>query len=161
MHEALGMAGRICELLKASDAQDRGADYRILVTDTAGNCAEVLWDSEVGWLWEEGFSTDKLLLRTRMPHAGMSNKSMQKKLIDGECLDVRKIGEPIDGSGIWPDDPPREFKLKGYIDECDYADALTERWIWSIGKRKSDGEIRAATDNRFYQNEDWECLWLR
>jgi len=43
----------------------------------------------------------------------------------------------------------------------DYCDGKRERWIWSIGRRKSDGTILASCTDEFYQNAEYECLWLR
>jgi hypothetical protein len=43
----------------------------------------------------------------------------------------------------------------------DYCDAKNERWIWSIGRRLSDGTVLASLTDEFYQNAEYECLWLR
>lgn len=83
----------------------------------------------------------------------LRNQAMRRKLEAGECLCVRDIGEPINDGTV--------FKLRGYIDNMDYCDTVNEEWIWSIGKRFNDGEIYAATDNRFYDNKEYLCLWLR
>lgn len=88
----------------------------------------------------------------------MRNMRMHEKLQSGDCLDVRSIGEPTDD--------PAVFKLRYYEAGFDYCDAETERWIWSIGRRRRtlenlSDETFAATDARFYQNPDYECLWLR
>jgi hypothetical protein len=84
----------------------------------------------------------------------MHNKAMAKKLKKDECLDVRKIGTPVEGD-------PKVFELREFQEDVDYCDAQTESWIWSIGKRKSDGKIFASLDGRFYLNPQFECLWLR
>ena len=71
---------------------------------------------------------------------------------DNECLDVREIGVEI---------APGLYELKRFTDDADYRDSQTDKWIWSIGERNSDGKIFAATDSRFYLNDDYKCLWLR
>jgi hypothetical protein len=55
----------------------------------------------------------------------------------------------------------RYYVLEEVIDGMDYCDAVRECWIWSIGRRVSDGTILADTTNVFYQNPDYQCLWLR
>lgn len=82
----------------------------------------------------------------------MRNLRMKEKLEIGTCLDVREIGVTYD---------EMVFELSEFEEDVDYADAKTERWVWSIGKRKSDGKIFASLDTRFYQNDDFVCLWLR
>ena len=81
----------------------------------------------------------------------MLNKAMERKLQSGDALDV-SAGDNEQGP---------HYRLLAYVDGKDYCDAKRERWIWSIGKRKSDGVIIASTDNDLYQNEAFECLWLR
>jgi hypothetical protein len=82
----------------------------------------------------------------------MTNLRMQEKLDLGECLDVNTIGR-VDSPGV--------FVLAHYEDNIDYCDAANEQWIWSIGKDTRTGEIVAATDTRFYQHPQYNCLWLR
>lgn len=77
---------------------------------------------------------------------------MERKLKSGECIDVRKFGKEI-GPGL--------FELPFFEDEVDFCDAEKEDWIWSVGERYSDGKIFAATNSRFYQNDQYRCLWLR
>jgi len=88
--------------------------------------------------------------------AKMRNKAMANKLLKGKALDVRAEGRE-NGPGL--------YELRRFVDGVDYCDAQREAWIWSIGRRRSDGAIFAATDTRFYSgrpNEgDYECLWLR
>jgi len=82
------------------------------------------------------------------------NLAMARKLESGEALDVLAIGMLLpDHDGV--------YKLRTYIDDKDYCDAHLEAWIWSIGRSLLTGEILAATDARYYQNPDFECLWLR
>ena len=84
----------------------------------------------------------------------MENRAMERKLDTGDALDVNVIGNKHAGfAGVW--------RIEKYLEGMDYCDAEGEQWIWSIGKHKQTGEIFAATDNRFYQNPLFECLWLR
>jgi hypothetical protein len=87
----------------------------------------------------------------------MNNKAMQRKLDQGDCLDVTKIGVEVDNGG----GSARVFQLTRFEDDMDYCIPDVERWIWSIGKRKSDGVYFASTDTRYYMNPGYECVWLR
>lgn len=87
-----------------------------------------------------------------MAYKNMGNQAMQSKLNTGECLDVREIGEQQSNG---------DFLLHEYHDNVDYCDAEKEEWIWSIGKHKLSGKIYASKTGKFYQNPDYECLWLR
>jgi len=80
------------------------------------------------------------------------NYAMEEKLAAGEALDVRHLGEEIE---------PGIFRLRHFIADVDYCDGQGEAWIWSIGRRKTDDAILAATDARFYGDPEFECLWLR
>ncbi len=84
----------------------------------------------------------------------MDNKAMERMLQDCECVDVNAIGKQTDTPGV--------FELNHFPgDDMDYSDAKTESWIWSIGRHVDSGQILASTDARFYQNGEYECLWLR
>jgi hypothetical protein len=80
----------------------------------------------------------------------MRNKRMEEKIQNGEALDLSS--NEREG---------RYYVLKEVVDGMDYCDAVRECWIWSIGRRNSDGKILADTTGVFYQNPDFECLWLR
>lgn len=84
----------------------------------------------------------------------MNNLAMQEKLASGECLDLNVIGEE-QPDGTY-EIRPGEFK-----EDVDYCDAEDERWVWSIGRRLSDGRVFASFDTRFYGTEEYKCLWLR
>lgn len=80
----------------------------------------------------------------------MLNKAMQRKLDSGEAIDVS--------------DCPREgpyYVLASCQEGKDYCDAVREVWIWSIGRRHSDGVVLASTRADLYQNPEFDCLWLR
>jgi hypothetical protein len=80
----------------------------------------------------------------------MRNNAMRQKLTAHEAIDVS-------------DFPKKEgvYVLPHFTEGKDYCDAQTEQWIWSIGRNLKDGTILASTDSRFYQNPEFECLWLR
>ncbi len=82
----------------------------------------------------------------------MMNLAMQRKLDKGEALDVSPYRQTV---GV--------YRLPTYFFELDidYCDKETEAWIWSIGRDKQTGEIWAAVDARYYENDLFECLWLR
>ncbi|MGH7165480.1 MAG: hypothetical protein ACREIS_08165, partial [Nitrospiraceae bacterium] len=71
----------------------------------------------------------------------MRNKAMERKLADGEALDVLAVGERTED--------PQVFRLRTFAEDIDYCVSDTEQWIWSIG-RLADGAFVAATDPRFY-----------
>lgn len=80
----------------------------------------------------------------------MLNRTMDKHIKDGECIDLsnaRREG--------------RYYIIEEFVEGMDYCDAKKERWIWSIGRRYSDGVVLASTDTDFYQNSLYECLFLR
>lgn len=84
--------------------------------------------------------------------AVVRNLAMRRKLNSGDCIDV-SMYPTYGGAYVLPEGV---FK-----DDKDYCDAKRERWIWSIGRRKSDGTVLASTSSEFYQNAEYECIWLR
>ena len=59
MHEAVVMGTELSRMFTDQNLKDEGAQYKIVVTDTAGNIAEVHWDREQGrWVSEEGVSKE-------------------------------------------------------------------------------------------------------
>lgn len=86
------------------------------------------------------------------PELAKTNPIMRKELENGAAVDVRVIGFEIE---------PGVFKLNHYIDGIDYADSESGKWINSIGKDKETGEILAAIDGRFRNNDEYENIWLR
>jgi len=89
----------------------------------------------------------------------MTNQAMRRKLERGEAVDVEKLLalDPVPPGAIYRG----TYRLDRFVDDVDYFVGSTERWIWSIGRRFSDGAIFAALDSRFYQNPEFHCLWLR
>lgn len=95
---------------------------------------------------------------------------MQRKLDEGWLINVSeypKLGEFY----LIPWD---EFKKSWESGRVDFADITTEQWIWSIGRAlktfriKGDvdylvhkDQVLASTSTSFYQNEYFDCLWLR
>ncbi len=82
----------------------------------------------------------------------MTNLAMQQKLQSGEALDVLQEGHEI-SDGL--------YLLRRFVDGRDYCDPKREWWIWSIGRNVFDGRIMASVDTRFYQDPNWDCLFLR
>ena len=81
----------------------------------------------------------------------MLNKAMQRKLDSGECIDI----------GDRPKNEDGDYILDAFEDGKDYCDGKNEWWIWSIGKHYESGQILASTSSKFYQNDAYECLFLR
>lgn len=82
----------------------------------------------------------------------MLNKAMECKLKEGTAIDV----------GAFPQEGGR-FILPSFNPDAekDYCHKEAERWIWSIGRRKSDGVILASFKTDLYDHPDFECVWLR
>lgn len=86
--------------------------------------------------------------KSAYPH--VANRAMARKLETRRALDLSM--HPRVGN---------YYILDKVVDGMDYCDAVREVWIWSIGRRKSDGVILASDEANLYQNPDYECLWLR
>lgn len=83
----------------------------------------------------------------------MLNKRMEEKLSDGRAIDISTCKCTPEG-----------YYILSKFDEdedVDYCDAKNEWWIWSIGRNYATGEILASTNNIFYQNNEYKCLFLR
>lgn len=92
----------------------------------------------------------------------MVNKTMEAKLDSGACVAVDKVG--VNVSHLFPAGYGQVFELNNDIYkniDCDLCVAETESWIWSVGERKSDGKIFASTTANFYDDEVYNCIWLR
>lgn len=76
---------------------------------------------------------------------------MEEKLDKNEAIDISACKRTTGGYYI----------LTNFIEDTDYCDAKAEHWIWSIGKNYATGEILASTNNNFYQNTEYKCLFLR
>jgi hypothetical protein len=85
----------------------------------------------------------------------VTNLTMEQKWLSGDTIDICSIGKEV-SDGL--------YELNGDIDanaDYDYCDIKKERWIWSFGRRLSDGKIFASISHIFYQNPEFECIWLR
>jgi hypothetical protein len=82
----------------------------------------------------------------------MLNQAMQRKLNRGSAVDISGFAREGDYY-IVPADK--------YRDGLDFCDAKRERWVWSIGRRESDGVILASLVSDLYDNDAFNCLWLR
>jgi hypothetical protein len=80
----------------------------------------------------------------------MRNKRMEEKIQNGEAVDLSKCRRE-----------GRYYIVPEFIDGVDYCDAVTESWIWSMGRRHSDGVVLASTGTELYQNAEFRCLFLR
>lgn len=89
-----------------------------------------------------------------MNKQGMMNKRMEEKLQNKEVISLHNCEMEGDVYILPENISPENI-------ESDYCNAKTEQWIWSIGKRLSDGVVLAAHDTRFYLNSIYKCLWLR
>jgi len=77
---------------------------------------------------------------------------MRRKVNEGDAIDVGGY-ITYGGAFVLPEGVFKEGK--------DYCDMKNDRWIWSIGRRKSDGVVLASKTDEFYQNAEFDCLWLR
>jgi len=76
---------------------------------------------------------------------------MLRKIDSGECIDISTCEKTPDG----------DYILERFEEGIDYCDAKGEYWIWSIGRHYDTGQILASTSSKFYQNDAYECLFLR
>ncbi len=85
----------------------------------------------------------------------VSGVLLKEWLKKGEAIDIAAAGRYV------PEDDT--YELYGFDEDadCEYWDLAAERGVWSIGRRKADGVVVAAFDTRFYQNPNYECVWLR
>ncbi len=80
----------------------------------------------------------------------MTNLRMQEKLQSNEAIDLSSCKRE-----------GKYYIIENFVEGVDYCDWEKQWWIWSIGKRYSDGVILASTRADLYQNPEFECLWLR
>lgn len=98
---------------------------------------------------EYGYFEPKELIKTE--YSELQNRRMAEKLLKGDAVDLRDCDKTTKGYYI----------LDDFIEEKDYCDSKDESWIWSIGISYKSGQILASKSNVFYQNLDFECLFLR
>jgi hypothetical protein len=92
------------------------------------------------------------LPRYRRPsYQKVQNTWMRDSLRAGRVIDVRQVGVEVE---------PGVFRLTKFIPDVTYVDPKTERFLLSIGRDRNSGEVLGAFDQRFYQNPDYECLYL-
>lgn len=80
-----------------------------------------------------------------------TNRRMNEKVLSGEAIDISGCERNADG----------DYILKEFIEGKDYCNNFHQVWIWSIGKHYETGQILASHGNKFYQNPEYECLFLR
>jgi hypothetical protein len=83
----------------------------------------------------------------------MQNQTMIRKIKSGQCRDIGHF--PQRSAGIYV------MRAEFYRDGLDYCVLKDNAWVYSIGVEKATGEIHAATDGRFYENPEYDCIWLR
>lgn len=81
----------------------------------------------------------------------MLNLRMKEMVESKEAIDVSSCGRTPEG----------HYVLTSFVEDVDYCDAKLERWIWSIGRNRTTGQILASTSSEFYEHPDFECLFLR
>ncbi len=94
----------------------------------------------------------------------MLNKAMERKINSGEAIDLKdckRLDNNIEGGMIEGNRKNPLYVLDKFVEDSDYCDSSIENWICSIGERKSDGLILASTTSDLYDNDDFECLFLR
>lgn len=101
----------------------------------------------------------------------MNNLAMKRKLDEGWLIDVSeypKLGKFF----LIPWD---ELSKTWETGRVDFADITTEQWIWSIGRALKTfrilsanvsylihkDQVLASTSTSLYQNDYFDCLWLR
>lgn len=82
----------------------------------------------------------------------VQNPIVRKNLNSGNLIDVNDIGYEVE-NGV--------FKLNKFIKDSNYFDSVNNRNIFSIGRSLSTGEIFASYDTRYYNNDDYDTLYLR
>lgn len=96
----------------------------------------------------------------------LKNKRMEEMLRRGSAIDLSECRMEFDGRWYVIEDKFALNCLKNDIVK-DYCISKTEEWIWSIGRLIKDagdvkaGTVLASTTTSLYQNEHFECLWLR
>ena len=78
------------------------------------------------------------------------NLRMRDELRHGSALDVKDCKREGD-----------YYVLPEFHEGYDYCDGRLERWVWSIGRRASDGVILASLKQDLYGRDGYTCLWLR
>lgn len=71
-----------------------------------------------------------------------------------------KAGEAIDLSECEREGQHYVVPNHLFMEGMDYCDTKAG-WIWSLGRRKTDGKILASLKADLYENRDVECIWLR
>lgn len=138
-----GVTGqRYPELGPESDREQRSGEW--------DQVAKELGDD---WQDEHDAAQDRPRVARSLRWWGMMNRAMRNKLERGECVDLSDCKrDEATGYFIVPPDVWQE--------DVDYCDSRTESWVHSIGRSKT-GVIHASLGNELYQNEAYECLWLR
>ncbi len=100
-------------------------------------------------------SRDERIIATRWEK--LLNLRMAEKLSDFEAEDISQCEKSSEGYYILTGD----LADPAHIDGMDFCDASKEQWVWSIGRNKKTGQVLASMNACFYQNPEYDCLWLR
>jgi hypothetical protein len=84
-------------------------------------------------------------------YKNIKNLWMKNALMVGDAIDVRTTGVEVE-DGV--------FKLNEFVPGIKYVDSENEQFIQSIGKDRSSGEMLASLDTRFYEDPEYECVYL-
>lgn len=82
---------------------------------------------------------------------------MKESLQKCQAIAVDQCGKEVEPGVFLLDERMRLHTIDG-LDMCVKE---REEWIWSVGVSQKDGRLYASTDSRFYQNPDYECVFLR
>lgn len=81
MREASALAELIARILNVEKVKDGGADYRVVVTDTAGNVGEVLYSpDDEQWVADEGYDSEILGARLRAEISPLPSPARLEKI---------------------------------------------------------------------------------
>jgi hypothetical protein len=87
----------------------------------------------------------------------MRNLAMLRKLVSGTLTTLHDCDRTSEGDYVLTETLWERISSL----ELDMCDGASEEWIRSVGRRKTDKVILASTSTKFYQNKDFDCIWLR
>lgn len=92
------------------------------------------------------------------------NLRMYEKVFNGEAISVHDFQQIVHvqdvPKGLFPY-VEMAYQLIEFNKNVDYCNVETGQWIQTIGRHYKTGLIFASHDNRFYDNPDYICLYLR
>ena len=104
---------------------------------------------------------EQRMLQTQIKHM---NLRMYEKVFKEEALSVHERPLIVNVNdvpqGLFPF-VEMSYLLPEFVEDVDYCNIDSGRWIYTIGKHKQTDLIFASHDNRFYDQSDYICLFLR